>query len=409
MRIKPILILLLAFAIFNLSCKKEGPENKGKDLILTEKEQQQVMADNAFSFKLLKEVSSQADLDKNLMLSGLSATMALSMTANGADGETLSAMRASLEQAGFTAAEINAYYNKLINELPALDPKATLNIANSIWYRQGFSVLPDFLKTNTESYKAKISPLDFNDPAALNTINNWVSQQTNNKIPSIIDKINSEMVMYLMNAVYFKGDWKYPFNKSNTAPAKFNVDATHQVDADFMHVQKASINSFVNSTVSVHELPYGNEKYSMVIVMPSKPEVALNDLINDLDANKWQTWMNGLNTHNAYFIMPKFKFSYTIILNDALSNLGMGIAFSPIADFTKISAAGGLNISEVKQKTFIEVDEKGTEAAAVTSVGVELTSMPAPLRVDRPFLFAIREMKTGLILFTGAVHNPNFN
>lgn len=409
MRIKPILILLLAFAIFNLSCKKEGPENKGKDLILTEKEQQQVMADNAFSFKLLKEVSSQADLDKNLMLSGLSASMALSMTANGADGETLSAMQASLEQAGFTAAEINAYYNKLINELPALDPKATLNIANSIWYRQGFSVLPDFLKTNTESYKAKISPLDFNDPAAMNTINNWVSQQTNNKIPSIIDKINSEMVMYLMNAVYFKSDWKYPFDKNKTAPAKFKIDATHQVDANFMHVQNASIKSFVNSAVSVHELSYGNDKYSMVIVMPSQPEVALNDLINDLDANKWQTWMNGLNIHNAYFIMPKFKFSYTIILNDALSNLGMGIAFSPIADFTKISAAGGLNISEVKQKTFIEVDEKGTEAAAVTSVGVELTSMPEPLRVDRPFLFAIREMKTGLILFTGAVHNPNFN
>ncbi|MDT4851464.1 Serpin (serine protease inhibitor) [compost metagenome] len=243
----------------------------------------------------------------------------------------------------------------------------------------------------------------------MNTINNWVSQQTNNKIPSIIDKINSEMVMYLMNAVYFKGDWKYPFDKSNTAPAKFNIDATHQVDADFMHVQKASINSFVNSTVSVHELPYGNEKYSMVIVMPRQPEVALNDLINDLDANKWQAWMNGLNTHNAYFIMPKFKFSYTITLNNALSNLGMGIALSRAADFTKINADGGLNISEVKQKTFIEVDEKGTEAAAVTSVGIEVTSMPAPLHVDRPFLFAIREMKTGLILFTGAVHNPNFN
>lgn len=406
-------ILLLAIATLiatTTSCKKDNkPIDQGKDLILTAREQQKVEADNAFTFKLFKETLLKPLVGKNLMLSPLSVSIALGMTSNGSSGSTLDAIRNTMEFKDFTEAEVNSYYHKMTTELPQLDPKATLEIANSIWYENTFTPLPAFLKVNADNYNAEIEGLDFTSPTAKDKINSWVNNSTHGKIPSIIDEIGDNIVMYLINAVYFKSDWKYKFDKNKTAKSDFNLDANNKIQTDFM-VAQASVNYSISQDASVYELPYGNEKYSMVIVLPRVANTSIIEFAGSITPAKWKGWMTGLNKIGMEVKMPKFKFSYDIELNNQLEDLGMDIAFGKngIADFTRINAAGNLQIDEVKHKTFIEVNESGTEAAAVTSVGIGLTSVigPSSVLINRPFVFAIREMKTGLILFTGILNNP---
>lgn len=400
---------ILLFAIFTIflsfSCKKDKrEEDKGKDLILTEREQQKAESDNQFTFKLFKEALSGHEAGKNLMLSPLSVSMAIGMTSNGSKAETLEGIRTALEFKNFTEEEVNSYYGKLIGELPQLDPRATLKIANSIWYRSGFDVLPAFLQTNVNNYKATVEALDFASPTAKDKINGWVNTNTNGKIPTIINQVSGNAVMFLVNAVYFKSNWKHQFDKSKTAKRDFHLDGGTKVQADFM-VSKSTMNTRVYQDAAVYELPYGNDKYSMVFVLPNQ-NTTVAQLAATLDQVKWKTWMSGLTQITSDVILPKFKFEYNIKLNDCLSNLGMDMAFTDAADFSRIRSAGELRIDEVKHKTFIEVNEEGTEAAAATSVGIIFTSAPEPVLINRPFLFAIREMKTGLIVFTGIVNNP---
>ncbi|TCD01459.1 serpin family protein [Pedobacter psychroterrae] len=404
---KKYLILFVPVILLVLSCKKNQEKENGytgKSLVLTAKEQQKADKDNEFTFKLLKEVAADLPGSKNMMLSPLSVSMAVGMTSNGANGQTLEAIRNTMQFSDFTEAEVNAYYQKIITELPELDPKAILNVANSIWYRNGFEVLPAFLKTNSDHYKAEVQGLDFASPGAKDQINNWVSTNTNGKIPTIIDQIRGDMVMFLINAVYFKSNWSSKFDKNKTAKGDFHLTVQNKVQADFMTAM-LKINSFINAEASVIELPYGNKRYSMVIAMPTGATTA-GTLAETLTTQKWNQWMSGLREGQNDIRVPKFKFEYEIKLNDPLTALGMGNAFSDMADFTRLRSNGNLKIDEVKHKTFIEVNEEGTEAAAATSVGIVETSAPAPIMINRPFIFAIREMKTGLILFTGIVNNP---
>jgi len=399
--------LLIAVILTTLSCKKDQEKENGytgKELVLTAKEQQKAVKDNEFTFKLFKELAADLPGSKNMMLSPLSVSMAVGMTSNGSSGQTLEGIRNAMEFSDFTENEVNSYYQKLITELPELDPKVALNIANSIWYRNGFEVLPAFLKTNGDHYKAEVQALDFSKPTAKNQINDWVSTNTNGKIPTIIDNIGHDIVMYLINAVYFKSNWASKFDKSKTTKGEFTLTDGSKVQADFMGGQ-VNMNRFANSEVSLIELPYGNKRYSMVIGLPAG-DVTAAAFVQGLTVDKWGQWTSGLTSGNSELRFPKFKFEYEIKLNEGLSALGMGVAFSDAADFTRLNSNGQIKIDEVKHKTFIEVDEEGTEAAAVTSVGVVLTSAPAPVVVNKPFVFAIREMKTGLILFTGIVNNP---
>lgn len=404
---KKHLILFIPVIFLALSCKKNQEKEDGytgKDLVLTAKEQQKADKDNEFTFKLLKEVAADLPSSKNMMLSPLSVSMAVGMTSNGANGPTLEAIRNTMQFSDFTEAEVNSYYQKIITELPELDPKAVLNVANSIWYRNGFEVLPAFLKTNSDHYKAEVQGLDFASPTAKDEINNWVSTNTNGKIPTIIDQIRGDMVMFLINAVYFKSNWSSKFDKNKTTKGDFHLTAQNKVQADFMSAM-LKVNSVVNNEASVVELPYGNKRYSMVIALPSGT-LTTGTLAETLTAQKWNQWMSGLRQGTNDIRLPKFKFSYDIKLNEPLTALGMGNAFSDMADFSRLRSSGHLKIDEVKHKTFIEVNEDGTEAAAATSVGIVETSAPAPILINKPFVFAIREMKTGLILFAGIVNNP---
>jgi serine protease inhibitor len=387
------------------SCKKgigDTVTDPGMDLNLTPAEQQRVIADNGFTLKLFKNLSASNTGTANLLVSPLSVSFAFGMVNNGSSGQTLSAINNTMNYNGFTQTEVNSYYSKLITDLPKLDPQTQINIANSIWYNQGFSVIPQFLETNGNYYQAKVQAADFGSPATVNAINQWVSDQTKGKIPSIINEIAPNDVMFLINAIYFKSAWNQKFDVSNTHKQAFYTNGTTAVQADFMSATIEN-NTYRDQDVRVLELPYHNKKYSMVMVMPITKSV--KETAAGLDSVQWQNWMVKLQSGKNQVTIPKFKFTDNAKLNQPLTTLGMGIAFTKDADFTRINANGGLMISEVKHKTYIDVNEEGTEAAAVTSVGFTSTAV-APTLIDHPFIFAIREMKTGLILFAGIVNNP---
>ena len=409
-RITPLLLFIFVAGL--ASCHKGAnvtPHLPGKVLVLTAAEKQKVTADNAFSIRLFQSVDSTNNSGANLFLSPLSVSFALGMTSNGAQGATLAAFQKTLGFAGLTQSQVNEYYNNLITNLPQLDPYTTLNIANSIWYEQSFSVSSSFLQTDSAYFHAQIQSLDFTSASAPGTINNWVSNATKGEIPSIISQIPPDMVMYLVNAMYFKSTWKEQFDASQTKPGTFYLADNSTVQAPFM-TGKIDFNFYSDQNALVYELPYSNNEYSMVIVEPTSKNT-LASLIPLIDSAQWQKWMTSLEPINNTLIMPKIKFSYSANLNQPLTNLGLGVAFTTSADFLLINPnpIWNLRISQVVHKAFVDVDESGTTAAAATSVGIEGDTAPAqipPQPINHPYLFAIRQMSSGIIVFIGTVNNP---
>lgn len=402
--------LLATVLIAPMACEDVVPETSTEagvgqvTLNLTPEEEKKVLLDNEFTLDLFNQAVAGMKEGDNLLISPISANLALSMLSNGARGTTQDSLQRVLGYGDFTQAQVNQYYNKLLMSLPRLDSATTLDIANSIWYREGFNVLPDFLDTNRQFYQAEVSALDFGNPAAKGTINGWVSDQTNGKIPEIVDEISAEKMMYLINAIYFKGAWQHPFDEDRTSKSAFALPGGTSVDADFMNIER-TFHVLNSGDLQGIELPYGNGQFSMVVLMPK--EGTLRQFVKTLSADRIGEIYSGFARKRANLFLPKFKFEYENTLNDELSRLGMDIAFTDRADFSGL-AKESLLLDQVKQKTFIEVNEEGTEAAAVTSVGVSVTSMPVvqTMRFDKPFVFLIRENNCGLVLFTGMINNP---
>ena len=400
---RKIKIFAIVFLLGFISCNDEIPPVP--QLNLPAKALELIDANNAFGLELFKKLYNSYPDDENIFISPTSVSLALAMTYNGAREETKAAFEECLQVQGLSVDEINESYKSLMDGLMGLDPDVILKIANSIWYRQGFDVLQDFIDVNVQYYNAQVSALDFNSPSALNTINGWVADNTNNKITSIIDNIPDETVMYLINAIYFKGVWKYTFDVGNTHNLPFyNEDGTIPEIPTMM--LKGDLNKSTNNLFSAVELPYGNENYSMVLILPND-NVPLGDVVTSLNSANWSTWTESFEQSNALEIyLPRFTFEYEKTLNDVLSSLGLGIAFSPSeADFTGINPEGNLFISLVKHKTFVEVNEEGTEAAAVTIVGIDLGSIGDgnTVHFNKPFLFAIKEKTTNAIVFIGKI------
>jgi serpin B len=398
-------IMVISFSISGCRNNNGTVPDPG-NIVLTEKSLQLVKSDNSFSFNLLSNIPE--DHSRNLMVSPLSVSLALSMTLNGANGETKTAMQNALGLQGLTQDEINQVYLDLVNALKKADPKVVLNIANSIWIRKGFPVLGSFTDVNKKYFDASVENLDF-DQAALNIINSWVNNKTNGKIPTILDKISAEEIMFLINAIYFNGKWQYQFDPSKTSNSEFTLAGGQTVSAPMMKMKKKFAYSEQTGYKAL-KMPYGRGKFQMVALLPDQgntPEA----VAGQLDPTKWETLTASLaNPVEIDVWFPKFQYSWDIELNQMLSSMGMAIAFSKTsADFSKINADQQIFITKVKHKTFIKVDEEGTEAAATTSVGIGETSMPAnPLEfhANRPFLYVITEEDTGAILFIGKVENP---
>jgi serine protease inhibitor len=371
---------------------------------LSASQTQQVSADNSFAFDLFKTVN-QSENGNNFFISPFSVSQALGMVYNGAAGATKTAMETTLRRNGFSADEINAYYKKVTDGLLAADPSTQLKIANSIWTRKGLPVLQSFYDVNAAYYGAKTQSLDFSQSSSKDIINNWCSQNTNGKIPSIIEKTSNDVMMYLINAVYFKGIWKSQFKTSDTFSGSFAA-ATGSVSVRYMK-QENTFNYVGNDSVQCAEFPYGNGAFSMVVVVPAS-KYSVDQITDKLNSSTWKRWLGAMHSDRLHVELPKFKLSYKTWLNNALIQMGMGIAFSQYADFSKIVSAGGMRIDLVLHKTFVAVDEEGTEAAAVTAIIGYGAADPTttPFIVNRPFLFFIKEKSTGAILFAGKVLNP---
>ena len=410
----PLRSFPIALALLSLACSDpSGPPPKKITALpreLTAAEQRIIEADNRFAIKLLRQLTADTrDTLENLFVSPLSVAMALGMTYNGAAGTTEDAMRATLELEGMTVAEVNESYRSLITMLRELDPRVRFQIANSIWYRLGLTVEQPFIDANRTYFDARVEALDFGAPTAAPTINAWVNQQTQGLIPEIVpDPIPGGLVMFLINAIYFKGDWTQQFAPNLTKPRPFRLPDGSTVNVPTMtHGAEVDVRLARRPNATIVDLPYGGEAFSMTIVLPSDT-IGVDDLVTGLTAEHWSDWTASLEPSASEVFLPKFKLTNDLKLNRTLGGLGMGIAFDPArADFTRMHTPSELFISAVKHKTYVDVNEEGTEAAAVTSVEMGITSAGPPvIRIDRPFLFALRENLSGTILFMGVIRHP---
>jgi serine protease inhibitor len=406
-------VLSLALALGLAGCESIfGPRDSKEPLTqlpraLSAAEQQVIQSSNRFAFDLLRGVA-ERDTVANVFLSPLSASMALGMTMNGARGETFDGMRGALAFDGMSQQAINESYRSLIDLLLGLDRNVDMRIANAIWVRKGFPLEESFVQTARQFFDATTRELDFADPASLGIINGWAAQATNNRIRTILEEPPQEhMMLYLMNAIYFKGTWTQQFDPRQTQPAPFFRADGGQHQVQMMGLRQGDVRAYGDEEVEVVDLPYGRQAYSMTLVLPRHGR-QLDQVLASLDAQRWQRWVEGLRPTKLDVHLPRFTLEYQEVLNETLKALGMEVAFTPgAADFTGMSPVGRqLYIDEVLQKTFLEVNEQGTEAAAITSVGIGLVSAPPSFRADRPFLLVIRERLSGTILFIGTIGAP---
>jgi serine protease inhibitor len=356
-----------------------------------------------FTFAFWKKLD--AETKNNYFVSPLSLHIALGMLLNGADGSTKAEIENVLKL-GDNQQENNEIYLKLLQSLPSADPAVTNQIANSVWQRKDFAVEKNFTSNLQQYFLAKVYNEDFANPSTVGKINQWASDNTNAKIKKVLEEISDSQVMFLMNALYFKGNWAKPFDPKST-----HVQAFHNANSSTSEVKMMNMTDKVLHTQQADyqaiELPYGNGNYAMTVLLPNE-KTDINSLIAKLNPTEWSNIKSNLKEKKIVLSIPKFQMDYEVKLNKILASLGMPTAFTDLADLSKITPpAGKLKVGFVKQNTFVAVDEVGTEAAAVTTIGIELTSAPNyPMFIaDRPFLFVIHEKNSNTIMFTGKIAN----
>lgn len=358
-----------------------------------------------FAFDLTRKIDATEPAEDNIFVSPLSLHIALGMLMNGAEGETREGIIQALRSDGLSADELNKAYNTLLRELPEADNKVKLAIANSMWYRNGFAVKSSFKDVLSDVFAAQIYGESF-DGSTVRKINQWASEKTQGKVDQVIDQIDGGLVMFLMNALYFKGDWAIPFDKNKTRDHDFKLASGGSRKVPMMFLEE-KLQGYSDNDMDVVILPYSSGQFNLTLFVPKEGK-DVHTLIQELDSKKWETIQNGNFNVKTYLGLPKFTLKYDINLNEVLSDMGMAKVFTDQAELGGIADAS-LLVSFVKQNTFLGIDEVGTEAAAVTTIGVELTSVNQPQRTviaDRPFFFTISENTSNTILFTGRIMNP---
>jgi len=364
---------------------------------------------NNFSMDFFATAYEELSTNENIVLSPLSLNMALAMVWNGANYDTRKGIQQAMGMQNYPQEEVNGYFLNLRKELTTVDPEVKLALANSIWYDIGFPVKKDFIDVNKDYYDAEVKEIDFSVPDAPKQINKWCSDNTNGLIKNMINIIPEGTVMYLINALYFKGLWadSCGFDPERTHQAYFHKESGETILTDMMLQIREGINYHSDHRLEMVSLPYGNGAYSMIFILPNGN---FNEMLLQLKENGyWQNCLSNLKPQIVQLYIPKFKVEYEPEpdLNEILKKLGMENAFTGSADFSGISDAG-LFISQVRQKTYIEVDEKGTEAAAITTIGMTTGEGPSfpYFCANRPFLFVIQENTTGTALFMGKIGDP---
>jgi serpin B len=362
-----------------------------------------------FALDLYRQVAAGNDR-RNLFLSPWSVSEVLAMTTHGARGETLDAMRRTLDLEPTGPDGVGAARAALRDAFTRADPTVELTAANSLWLRSGMNISPSFLDTVKRWHQAEVATLDITDPAAPSRVNAWVSDATHGRIPTIIEQIENDTALILVNAIYFKGAWSIPFDPEATREGSFS--GSGGVQSVPMLNRSGTFMYFEDDRVQCVMLPYGRGSLGMVVVLPRAAQ-ELDALVAGLDVATWNTWTGGLGRRAGQVSLPRFHIEQTHDLGPTLSAMGMGIAFDPgRADFGAMSnSSERIFIKEVRHKTFVDVDEAGTEAAAATGAVMGVTSMPTDppfeFLADHPFLFAIRDATTGNVLFMGTVYSPN--
>jgi serine protease inhibitor len=382
-----------------------GPGAQEPVRAFTTVERQVSGANTSFGLSLLQQVHA-TEAKSNVLLSPLSASMALGMALNGADGTTFDAMRRTLGFADLQQQQINEAYRGLIAQLRARDRSVEFRLANSVWHERTFQVKQPFLTAARDYFSAEVAALDFRSPSAPQTISQWAERETGGRIKNLVDRIDPLDRMILVNAVYFKAPWTMPFEPNATSNGAFTRADGSTVQTPLMRADRGFLH-YQDNDVQMVELLYADSAFSMVLIAPRTGH-RLDALIASLTPQRWDQLIARLERQRLMLTLPKFRFEYELEMKQVLSAMGMGIAFQPRqADFTRIADVDDLHISRVKQKAFIDVHELGTEAAAATSVTVGVTSMPPEMKFDRPFVFAIRERSSGTLLFVGRIGDPS--
>jgi serine protease inhibitor len=371
---------------------------------------------NDLGFRLLGRLASGNS--GNVMISPYSVSLALAMTYNGAAGDTKAAMAKTLAISGVRDEQLNRNSLQMIEAVEKADPSVQIECANGLWTQSGFPINPGLLKVAHDFYSAPVESVDFstNPDGAADTINAWVSRSTNGKIPTIIKSPSRLTRLVLIDAVYFKGRWQNPFDKSAIQPRSFHLRGQHIDEIQVpMMVQSGKYQYLETDTFQAIALPYGNWRFQMYVVLP-RGKCTLADLMGSLDESHWRDWTAKFSSREGKIVLPKFGMTYARNLNDALSAMGMAVAFDwGKADFSLIHQPPNLYLTDVEHKTYLKVDEEGTEAAAGSAVGVSadyvLANPPPPFEmvVDHPFFFAIGEQQTQALLFAGVITNPSSN
>jgi serine protease inhibitor len=367
------------------------------------------VSDAAFSFNLLRQLARDRPAT-NISISPYSAATVLEMVGNGAGGKTRAEMQQVLGTTGLSLDNVNAGHKNVAGALKSANNQVVLETADAIWYRSGIKITPEFLAANREFYDATVDALDFSDPHAVEVINDWASEKTRGKITRIADGMIDphDTRLFLADAVYFKGKWSHPFEAKDTKERPFHLRSGNQNLVPMM-TQTRHFGYLEGPDYQAVRLPYSGENLAMYVLLPVR-DSSLADLAGKLSGDTWERIRGQFRNTDGTVVIPKFKVEYSADLKKPLESLGMKSAFDASrADFSGI--APHLCISAALQKTFVEVNEEGTEAAAVTGVAVTATALrlPSPpfqMVVDRPFLFLIEDRPTQTILFLGVVFDP---
>lgn len=404
-------IFLLGFGVCAMSltafaCAPKQSKSKAADKtdnnMMVAMDKEHGRSGNEFAIDFFKAVNRYNSNGKNVFVSPLSVNIALNMVSNGASGETLNEILNALRQSGYSMEEINNYSKAMRNMLLEADDDTVISIANSIWYSQEVTVSGTFKKTLAEYYSATAQGLDFSDPKSLDIINGWCLDNTNGKIQKVLEALPADAVMYLINAIYFNGTWEMPFNKDLTNDAPFyGSKGTQTVDmmrqTGFYKIYEDELGVYV-------EMPYKGGAFSMIVMLPHK-DIGAEKVVESLGADYLNGILDSMKHTRIELQLPRFKFEGSYTLQDnVFPSMGMKRAFTTSADFSRMITDAPTYISAVIHKTFVEVNEEGTEAAAVTAIGMTRTSLapdPRTIVVNRPFIFAVRDNENNTLLFMG--------
>lgn len=404
----PLLFSCFFLLLAGCGTKKDGLEISSDVEFGKEDYNKIVSSQNELGFDWMQHL--EKDKNGNAFISPTSLFMALAMTYNGADGVTKDEMAKVLHVDGLNINELNKANASLMSMLHNHSNKVQLNVANSIWLNNDYHFQNVFSKNNQDYFNAKIEEMDVMNPDSPAKINDWVEKATNNKIKNLVDDpLSSDLIAYLINAVYFKGNWQYEFDSKDTEKKTFHLEDESTKRIPLMKLSR-ELDYMENESFQAVSLPYGKGEMSMVVFLP-KENIRLNEFEKTLTAENWMKWRSELMPGKGTILLPKFKLEYEVLLNETLKQLGMKSAFISDANFSKmIKETDPIHISKVKQKTYIDVNEKGTEAAAATSVQITKSAAPIgkpfQMEVNRPFFFTIVDNSTGAILFMGSISDP---